>query len=157
MLIEEAKLGLRHGDADVSGSPTEAGIHLGRNFGETSEAGAEAMGESAANFRQLLSRARRDLYQFMNDKCGLVNHANPCRCARKANGFMRNGWLDANKLEFSKDRMADVQDVAADRLDELQSLDRQHAEIYRMQPFLAGPDLATKLREILSQSGFDAN
>jgi len=93
----------------------------------------------------------------MNDKCGLVNQANPCRCARKANGFMRNGWLDAQRLEFSKDRVADVREVAADRLDELQSLDRRHAEIYRLQPFLAGPDLAGKLREILSQSGFDAN
>jgi hypothetical protein len=104
------------------------------------------MGESAANFRQLLSRARHDLYQFMNDKCGLVNKANSCRCARKANGFMRNGWLDANNLQFSKDRIAEVKTVAASRLDELQSLDRKHAELYRMQPFLAGPDLAEKLR-----------
>jgi hypothetical protein len=93
----------------------------------------------------------------MNDKCGLVNQANPCRCPRKANGFMRNGWLNANNLQFSKDRIADVRDVAADRLDELQSLDRKHAEFYRTQPFLTGPDLAPKLREILLQSGFDAN
>jgi hypothetical protein len=44
---------------------------------------------SPANFRQLLSRARHDLYQFMNNKCGLVNQSNPCRCARKAAVFMR--------------------------------------------------------------------
>jgi Sigma-70, region 4 len=130
---------------------------LGEVFGETSEVGAEAMGESTANFRQLLSRARHDLYQFMNEKCGLVNQANPCRCARKANGFMRNGWLDANNLQFSKDRIAAVRDVAADRLHELQLLDRKHAEFYRMQPFLAEPDLAQKLCEVLSQSGFDTN
>lgn len=86
-----------------------------------------------------------------------MNQANPCRCARKANGFMKNGWLDANNLQFSKDRIALVKDVAADRLDELQALDRKHAEFYRMQPFLAGPDLAQKLREILSQSHFDTN
>jgi hypothetical protein len=48
-------------------------------------------------------------------------------------------------------------DVAASRLDELQSMDRKHAEIYRMQPFLAGPDLAAKLREILSRLGLHAN
>ena len=47
---------------------------------------------------------------------------------------MRNGWLDANNLQFSRDHIADVRDVAADRLDELQSLDRKHAELYRMQP-----------------------
>jgi len=86
-----------------------------------------------------------------------VRAANPCRCARKANGFMRHGWLEANNLQFSKDRIASVKDLAPGRLDELSALDRQHAEIYRLQPFLAGPDLAQKLRGILSQSGFDTN
>lgn len=90
----------------------------------------------------------------MNDKCGLVNHANPCRCTRKAKGFMRNGWLSAANLQFSRDRVAAVEDVAPDRLDELQAMDRQHANLYRMQPFLGGPDLAAKLREILGQSSF---
>lgn len=157
LIVEEAKLGCITAMLMCLDRRQRLAFILGEVFGETSEAGAAAMDESTANFRQLLSRARRDLYQFMNDKCGLVNQANPCRCARKANGFMRNGWLDANRLEFSKDRIADVHDVAADRLDELQSLDRRHAEIYRLQPFLAGPDLAGKLREVLSQSGFDTN
>jgi RNA polymerase sigma factor (sigma-70 family) len=157
VLVEEAKLGCITAMLMCLDRRQRLAFILGEVFGETSEVGAAAMGESAANFRQLLSRARHDLYQFMNDKCGLVNQANPCRCARKANGFMRNGWLDANDLQFSKDRVASVKDVAADRLDELQSLDRKHAEFYRMQPFLAGPDLAQKLREILSQSGFDKN
>jgi hypothetical protein len=29
---------------------------------------------------------------------------------------MRNGWLDANNLQFSKDRIATMKGVAADRL-----------------------------------------
>lgn len=41
-------------------------------FGETSESGAQALDVSPVDFRQLLSRARQDLYQFMNNKCGLV-------------------------------------------------------------------------------------
>jgi len=157
VLVEEAKLGCITAMLMCLDRRQRLAFILGEVFGETSEVGAAAMGESAANFRQLLSRARHDLYQFMIDKCGLVNQANPCRCARKANGFMKNGWLDANDLQFSKDRIAAVKDVAAGRLDELQSLDRKHAELYRMQPFLAGPDLAQRLREILSQSGFDKN
>ncbi|HZM03956.1 MAG TPA: RNA polymerase sigma factor [Candidatus Saccharimonadales bacterium] len=157
VLVEEAKLGCITAMLMCLDRRQRLAFILGEVFGETGAVGAEAMGESAANFRQLLSRARYDLYQFMNDKCGLVNQANPCRCARKANGFMRNGWLDANNLQFSKDRIASVKDVAADRLDELQSLDRKHAEFYRMQPFVAGPDLAQKLREILAQSSLDTN
>jgi hypothetical protein len=127
---------------------------LGEIFGETSDWGAAAMEITPENFRQLLSRARHDLYQFMNDKCGLVNQDNPCRCALKASAFMRNDWLDASNLQFSRDRVAAVKNVAPNRLDELQAMDRQHADLYRMQPFLAGPDLAAKLRGILSQSSF---
>lgn len=118
---------------------------------------AEAMEVTADNFRQLLSRARRDLYEFMKGKCGLVNQANPCRCARKAASFVRNGWLDADRLQFSKDRIATVKAVAPDRLDELQELDRRHGALYREQPFLSGPDLGGRLREVLTQSGFAAN
>jgi len=156
-LVEEAKLGCITAMLMCLDRRQRLAFILGEVFGETSEAGAATMDVSPANFRQLLTRARRDLYQFMNSKCGLVNQANPCRCARKASGFMRNGWLKPDKLEFSKDRMASVRDVAASRLDELQSLDRKHAELYRTQPFLAGPDLAAKLREILSQSRLQAN
>lgn len=157
MLVEEAKLGCITAMLMCLDRRQRLAFILGEVFGEKSEVAAEAMDESAANFRQLLSRARRDLYQFMNGKCGLVNEANPCRCARKAGGFMKNGWLDPQNLQFSKDRLAAVRDIAPDRLDELQALDRQHAELYRQQPFFAGPDFARRLREILTQSGFAAN
>jgi hypothetical protein len=94
--------------------------------------------------------------QFMNEKCGLVNSANPCRCARKTRGFMQAGYVDPNHLEFTNKRLAKVSEVGPDRLNELETLDRKHAELFRDHGFLAAPDLATKLRELISQSGFDA-
>lgn len=154
LLVEEAKLGCITAMMMCLDRRQRLAFILGEVFGESSEAGAQALEVSTANFRQLLSRARHDLYQFMNGKCGLVNQANPCRCARKATGFMRNGWLDPNNRQFSKDRIVSIQQMAPNRLDELQDLDRQHATLYRNQPFLAGPDLAGRLGEILSQSGF---
>jgi len=154
VLVEEAKLGCITAMLMCLDRRQRLAFILGEVLGETSEAGAAAMEVSPANFRQLLSRARHDLYQFMNDKCGLIHADNPCRCARKAAGFMRNGWLDAKNRQFSADRIAAVRDVAADRLEELQSLDRKHAELYRDQPFLAGPDLTQRLREVLAESGF---
>jgi RNA polymerase sigma factor (sigma-70 family) len=154
LLVEEAKLGCITAMLMCLDRRQRLAFILGEVFGESSEVGAQALEVSPANFRQLLSRARHDLYQFMNGKCGLVNQANPCRCARKATGFMRNGWLDPNNRQFSKDHIAAMKTMVPDRLDELQDLDRQHAALYRNQPFLAGPDLAGRLREILSQSGF---
>lgn len=153
-LIEEAKLGCINAMLMCLNRRQRLAFILGEVFGEKSEVAAEAMEESPANFRQLLSRARHDLYQFMSNKCGLVNEANPCRCARKASGFMKNGWLDPNKLQFSKDRLAEARAAAPEGLKELLTLDRQHAELYRQQPFLRGPYIALRLREILEQSGF---
>jgi hypothetical protein len=125
-------------------------------FGVASEVGGEVMEVSPDNFRQLLSRARRDLYQFMNEKCGLVNAANPCRCAKKTRAFMQAGYVDPDRLEFTKGRLASASDVAPHRLNELETLARKHAELFRDHGFLAAPDLATRLRELISQSGVDA-
>jgi hypothetical protein len=50
-----------------------------------------------------------------------------------------------------------VSNVAPHRLDELQSLDRQHAELFRDHGFLAPNDLATKLRELITRSGVAAD
>jgi RNA polymerase sigma factor (sigma-70 family) len=129
---------------------------LGEIFGVSGEVGAQVMEILPDHFRQLLSRARRDLYQFMNDKCGLVNTANPCRCAKKTRGFMQAGYVDPDHLQFTKDRLASIGDVAPHRLDELDSLDRKHAELFRDHAFLAPSDLAAKLRELITGSGFDA-
>jgi hypothetical protein len=70
---------------------------------------------------------------------------------------MQLGFLDANRLQFTKARLARVKDLAPDRLNELESLDRKHAELFREHAFLAPPDVAIKLRELISQSGFNTN
>lgn len=97
------------------------------------------------------------MYQFMNDRCGLVNTANPCRCSRKAQGFIRAGWLDAANLQFTKDRITSVQRQTTARLEELEGMDRLHAGLYRTPPMLSGPDLVSRLRDVLSGSGFGQN
>jgi hypothetical protein len=119
---------------------------LGEIFGVTSEQGAEIMEISSANFRQLLTRARRDLYQFMQNKCGLVNATNPCRCTKKAGAFMRNGWLDPSRCQFTPERVASVREAAPDRLEELQAVQRAYAELYRETPLTNAPAILDRIR-----------
>jgi RNA polymerase sigma factor (sigma-70 family) len=95
-------------------------------------------------------------YQFMNEKCGLVNVANPCRCAKKTRSFMLAGYVDPDRMEFTRGRLASVEDVAPHRLNELEALDRKHAELFRDHDFLAAPDLASRLRDLISHSGLNA-
>jgi hypothetical protein len=155
LLVEEAGIGCMTGMLMCLDRRQRLAFILGEIFSVASEVGAEVMEVSPENFRQLLSRARRDLYQFMHDKCGLVNKANPCRCAKKTRSFMRAGYVDPDRLQFVKDRLSSVSQIAPDRMNELQALDRQHAELFRGHGFLAAPDLAARLRELIRQSGFN--
>lgn len=154
LLVEEARLGCITAMLMCLERRQRLAFILGEVLGESSETAAAALDVTPANFRQLLSRARQDLYQFMHDKCGLVNSANPCRCARKASGFMRAGWLDPTNLQFTKDRISAVQQHSTALLSELEGMDREHAELYRTQPMLTGPNLAASLRSLVQQSGF---
>jgi len=81
---------------------------LGEIFDVTDALGAELLEISPDNFHQRLARARRDLHNFMNDKCGLVNRANPCRCAKKTRGFIQAGYVDPEKLLFARERVLQV-------------------------------------------------
>lgn len=146
LLVEEAKLGCITAMLMCLDRRQRLAFVLGEIFGVTSEQGAEIMEVSPANFRQLLTRARQDLYQFMQNKCGLVNAANPCRCRKKAGAFMRNGWLDPNRRQFTPERLAAVRDAAPDRLDELQAAQRAYAELYRDTPLTNAPAILARIR-----------
>jgi RNA polymerase sigma factor (sigma-70 family) len=157
LLVEEARIGCMTAMLLCLDRRQRLAFILGEICGATSTVGAEVMGVSPENFRQLLTRARHDLYQFMNEKCGLVNLANPCRCAKKTRAFMEAGYIDPHQLQFAAHRLARVREVAPHRLDELQALDRQHAALFRDHGFLKPNDLASELRELISRSGVAAD
>ncbi len=146
LLIEEAKLGCITAMLMCLDRRQRLAFVLGEVFGVTSDEGAEIMEVSPVNFRQLLTRARQDLYQFMHDKCGLVNAANPCRCTKKAGAFMRNGWLDPHRRQFTPGRLASAREVAPARLEELQAAQRAYAEVYRDTPLTNAPEILERIR-----------
>ena len=74
---------------------------LGEMFDIDHNLGAEILGISAGNFRIRLMRARQDLYNWMNKRCGLVNKENPCRCSKKTRGYIEAGVVDPNNLIFN--------------------------------------------------------
>ena len=74
---------------------------LGEMYGIDHNAGSEIMGISTGNFRIRLMRARQDLYNWMNERCGLVNKSNPCRCAKKTRAYIEAGYVDPGNLKFN--------------------------------------------------------
>ncbi len=156
LLIAEARIGCTSGMLLCLDRGQRLIFILGGIFSVSDAVGAELLDLSPDNFRQKLARARRDLQNFMQDKCGLVNTANPCRCAKKTRGFITAGHIDPNNLRFARERVAHVRDVAARVSDEISGLDRAYAEIYRDHPFQKSPDFVAALRELMNRSEFQS-
>lgn len=149
LLIAEARIGCTSGMLLCLDREQRLIFILGSIFGVSDAVGAELLELSRDNFRQRLARARRDLQNFMQDKCGLVNTANPCRCAKKTRGFIAAGHIDPNNLRFARERVTHVRDVAARAGAEITGLNEAYAEIYRDHPFQNSPDFVARLRELL--------
>ena len=88
----------------------------------------------------------------MQDKCGLVKTSNPCRCARKTQGFIDAGYIDPHKLLFARERIVRVRDVAENKSDDLDALDAKYAEIHREHPFQDSPDFFASLRTLIERA-----
>jgi RNA polymerase sigma factor (sigma-70 family) len=129
---------------------------LGEIFAVSDALGADLLETTRANFRQKLSRARRDLHSFMQSKCGLVNTANPCRCAKKTQAFMKAGYVDPQNLLFARAHVTRVRDVSPRVHEDIDALDLAYAEIHRDHPFHRSPDFVAVLRGLLSEPRFQS-
>jgi RNA polymerase sigma factor (sigma-70 family) len=154
LLVEESKIGCTTGMLLCLSREQRLIYILGEIFGVTDAVGAELLDVSRDNFRQKLARARRDLHNFMHHQCGLVNKANPCRCAKKTQAFMRAGYVNPENLLFAKAHLTRVRDVAPATHDTLASLDEQYAAIHRDHPFHEAPDFISALKTLINQSTF---
>ncbi len=120
---------------------------LGAMFGISHRLGAEILDITPANFRVRLHRARRDLHSWMHRRCGLVEPANPCRCAKKTAGYVRLGLVDPKRLVFRGDYQRQVSELMADRAAEaLEAVDELYDRWFRDHPAqLPTADLAAAL------------
>src|SRR5438105_2740155 len=150
ILVEEAKIGCTTGMLLCLDRKQRLIFTLGEILGASDTVGGEVLEMTADNFRQCLARARRDLYSFMNNQCGLVNKNNPCRCAKKTKGFIEAGHVDPHHLLFVPRHVERVKDVAAETVRAIDDvMDRQYATIYRDHPFLQPSDQVNWLRRML--------
>ena len=155
LLVEEAKISCTTGMLLCLDRRQRLIFVLAEIFGASDSVGSEILEMTPDNFRQSLSRARRDLYQFMNNQCGLINQNNPCRCPKKTKGFIDAGHVDPHNLMFSSPRLTQIRSVAADTYVQIEAtVDQQYATIFRNHPFLEPKDQILWLRKILEKRSF---
>ena len=155
LIVEEAKIGCMLGMLLCLDREQRLIYILGEMFEVSDAVGSEIMQISRDNFRQKLSRARKDMYSFMNEKCGLINHNNPCRCARKTTAWIKAGYVDPHNLKFNANYVKRIKDVSQNKSKEICDLmDEQYAQLFREQPFQNPPDFVKTLQGILHNEQF---
>jgi len=145
--INEAKIGCMSGMLMCLDREQRLIYVMGDIFGIDHTLGSEIFDLSLSNYRKKLSRARTDLFSFMNDQCSLVNKNNPCSCNKKTKGFIGAGYVNPEKLEFFADYKIKIHDKLADKSDQLDNLsDDYHTRLFQAHPFEE-----TKAKKLLNE------
>ncbi len=149
-LIREVNLGCMLGMLLCLDRKQRAVYILGEVFEASHRIGADILAITPANFRKRLERARRDLYHFMNHKCGLINTANPCRCARKTAGFVKAGWVDPKVRKFNADYVHTIREVIDSKSEALETLmATEYQALFQKTPFHEKAHHEALLRAVL--------
>ena len=110
-------------------------IILGQYFGIDHNVGAEVFGISKANYRVRLHRARTELYNYMNGKCGLVNKANPCRCPKKAKALAGTPAMDESTFQFARGYRHTIAEYVAGAHEEAEvAFEEEYVKLFREHP-----------------------
>jgi len=135
---------------------------IGEMLGGDHNIGSEIMGIKKDNFRAKLKKSRKDLYNFMNNKCGLVNKKNPCRCHKKVKVAIDSQVIDAKNLLFNRSEYESFrQHIADDANFMFDEVDRQYALLYQVMTFKADFDKKSFINQVIEdanwQSRFNLN
>jgi RNA polymerase sigma factor (sigma-70 family) len=142
LLVWETRSGCMTGMLLCLDRAQRMALVLSTFFGVDSALGGELLETTPENYRQILSRGRRQLGNFMNDKCGLMNEANPCRCARKTQAAIRTGLVDPDRPRFDLRYLHRIREFVAEKEHLVDTpLDRKLQGLLREQPLYESPDL----------------
>lgn len=156
LLIEETKIGCMNAMLLCLDREQRLIFILGNMLNVNDEIGSEILEMTKVNFRQKLSRARKQLTNFMSNKCGLMNKDNPCHCAKKTKLMIEAGHVNPDNLLFSKKYFHSIEKVTPQKIDTLDNLlEIKATKLFREHPFQKSPDFVKSLNEILRSREFN--
>lgn len=152
LVVEEAKVGCLMAMLLCLDREHRMSFVLGEIFEASDTVAAEVLGISRDNARQRLRRAREQLRHFLSGRCGLVDERGTCHCARKTQGFIRQGIVDPARLQFTRAHLDRAKEQAALGVRELAGyVEQAHARLLRAQPLAPPAQLADLLRDLLER------
>jgi RNA polymerase sigma factor (sigma-70 family) len=145
LLSEEVRISCTYGMLLCLPRPQRAAYLLADVLGLTDGEGAEILDISREAFRQRVSRARRTIRFVIDNRCGLVDPANPCRCGRQIASGEAAGFLDRSRLPLARHPRQEVRvwiEPVAKQLDTVAAI----GDLYRFDRFAAPAELWDHLR-----------
>lgn len=108
---------------------------LGEMFDVDHNLGGEILGITPGNFRIKLMRSRKELYNWMNKKCGLVNTNNPCRCSKKTRGYITEGKVDPVNLKFNTRYTSEISELSMNKATQFtNTVDELNKKVFQSHP-----------------------
>jgi len=154
-IIEEVKLFCMFGMLLCLSREQRLVFVLGSLFGVTDAVGAELLDISKENFRKKLSRARKDMFSFMNNRCGLMDKSNPCSCNKKASALIDSGLVNPDKLVFNRDYVRTVRELTPVTLSKFDDyISEKGNKLFSEQPFRKSPDFVIYIRRLIDSNSF---
>ena len=151
LLIKEAKLSCMKGMLLCLDREQRMIYIIGELFEFSDTIGSQIMEISKANFRVKLYRAKQQLYGFMDNKCGLINKRNPCRCSRKTASFIKMGYVDPIKLYFQRNVLSSIEQTIEKKVDVYQNeITVSYQQLYQQHPFVKSDDDLLPIQELLT-------
>jgi RNA polymerase sigma factor (sigma-70 family) len=156
LLIEETKIICTTGMLLCLDRQPRLAFILGAIFGVNDKIGARIMNISPDNFRQKLSRSRRKLANFMNERCGLMKKGNSCQCPHKIQTLVDEGIIDPENLLFSISGQRKIKSIARAKMRKLDNfIESRCQEIFRNAPFHDSPDFVGTIQSIIEGEEFN--
>jgi RNA polymerase sigma factor (sigma-70 family) len=146
LLSEEVRVSCTYGMLLCLPRAQRAAYVLADVLGVTDVEGSEILDCTREAFRQRVSRARRTLRFVIDNRCGLVDPANPCRCGRQIAAGEAAGVLDRERLPLARHPREEVRvwiEPVAKQLDRIDAI----GELYRFDRFVAPAELWEDLQE----------
>jgi len=146
LLCEEVRISCTYGMLLCLSRPQRAAYLLADVIGLTDVEGAAILECTREAFRQRVTRGRRTLRQVIDQRCGLVDPANPCRCGRQIAASERIGILHRDHLPLAEHPREEVRvwiEPVARQLDEVVAI----GDLYRFDRFAAPASLWDDLQQ----------
>jgi RNA polymerase sigma factor (sigma-70 family) len=141
LLLEETRTGCMTGMLLCLDRRERIALILSAFFDAGSVLGGELLDTTPENYRQVLSRARKRLGGFMNERCGLMNEDNPCRCAKKVHGAIQAGLVNTQSLRFNLPYLHRIREFVAEKAPVVDAaVEMKLQGILRDQPMYTSPD-----------------